>query len=76
MKYKITDIKYRNDEDGPKEVVLTDQDLIRYHNVTFINNSGELQKVNLNLIVYLAVKEKTNKEITACKIQDLEEVQF
>jgi hypothetical protein len=70
MKYKITDINYKDEGDNQKELIITDQDLIKYQNVTFINNSGVLQKVNLNLILYLVVKEKTNREITACKIED------
>jgi hypothetical protein len=73
MKYKITDIKYKDDQDGPSEITLNDQELLKHENVTFINNSGELQKVNLNLILYLAIKEKFNKEIVACKIEDFQE---
>lgn len=73
MKYKITDIKYKDDQDGPSEIILNDQELLKYQNVTFINNSGELQKVELNLILYLTIKDKFDREIVACQIQNSEE---
>ena len=36
MKYKIVNIKYRNDEEGPIEMEVNEQDLLEYKKVKFI----------------------------------------
>jgi hypothetical protein len=68
MKYKIVNIKYRNDEEGPIEMEVNEQDLLEYKKVKFINNSGEMENVSLNLALYLMAKNKFDKEIVACDL--------
>jgi hypothetical protein len=70
MKFKIVNIKYRNDEEGPIEMEVNEQDLLEYKKVKFINNSGEMENVSLNLALYLIAKNKFNKEIVACDLVD------
>ena len=70
MKYKIVNIKYRNDEEGPIEMEVNEQDLLEYKKVKFINNAGEMENVSLNLALYLIAKNKFNKEIVACDLVD------
>lgn len=68
MKYKIVNIKYKNDEEGPIEMEVNEQDLLEYKKVKFINNAGEMENVSLNLALYLIAKNKFNKEIVACDL--------
>lgn len=68
--YKLTNISYKSGN-GPKEFIVAELDYAKYKEVTFLNKENEIQKVNLNLIIYLIIKEKFDAEIERCDIEDL-----